>query len=207
MHCACISVMDVEMLRSSMTNMLLISMMTFLSADASLAQATAETQTPQSVSTAATPYLLAGDDVLSINVVNYPNLSQPQVTIMPDGKLDVHLLEPFSILGKTTTEVAQILTKKWKRYVINPSVRVSLLRKRRDNVLVYGFVRQPCTIEYKSPLRLLEAVAQVGGPLPWADLLHVAVTRKGGGKETLDLSHPESRGATLNDVTLNAGDV
>jgi protein involved in polysaccharide export with SLBB domain len=205
-------VKEVEMLRISMTKALLIGM-TLLSADTALTQTLAGTETPvgtgtpSGVSTAATPYLLGGDDVLSINVVNFPALSQPQVTLMPDGKLYMQLLEPFSILGKTTTEVAQILTKQWKRYLINPSVRVSLLQKRKDNVLVYGFVRQPCTIEYKPPMRLLEALAQVGGPLPWADLLHVAVTHQGGGKETLDLSHPESRGATLNDVTLNAGDV
>jgi len=199
--------MEVKMLRISMTKTLLIGMMTLLSAGTALTQTPVGTQTPEGVSSAASAYLLAGDDVLSINVVNFPNLSLPQATVPPDGKLAVQLLEPFSVLGKTTTEVAQILTEKWKRYVRNPSVSVSLIQKRKENVLVYGFVLRPGTADYKPPMRLLEAVAQVGGPLPTADLNHVTLTRKAGGKETLDLSHPESRSATINDVALNPGDV
>src|SRR5579871_826659 len=72
--------------------------------------------------TAPAPYVLAGDDVISVSVVNFPNLSQPQITIPPDGKLSVQLLEPFSVLGKTTGEVAQMLAEKWQKYVIKPSV-------------------------------------------------------------------------------------
>ncbi len=194
------------MLRITMTKTLLIGMMTLLSVGASLAQTSAGTQTPESVSTATTPYLLAGDDVLSINVVNYPALSKPQIPVRQDGRLAVSLLESFSILGKTTAEVAQMLTEQWKKYVIKPSVSVSLVEKRKDNVLVYGFVPRPGTAEYKPPMRLLETVAQFGGPLPTADMSHVVVTRKMGNKETLDLSHPETRDAIANDVLLNPGD-
>jgi polysaccharide biosynthesis/export protein len=157
--------------------------------------------------TSPAPYVLAGDDVICINVVNFPNLSQPLVPIPPDGKLSVQLLESFSVLGKTTGEVAQMLTDKWQRYVIKPSVSVTLVQKRRDSVLVYGLVARPGTADFKPPMRLLEAIAQVGGPLTTADLIHVAITHKNGTKLTLDLSHPETRGGTANDVMLEVGDV
>jgi polysaccharide export outer membrane protein len=166
------------------------------------------------------PYLLAGDDVINITVVNFPNLSQPQVTIPPDGKLGVPLLDPFSVLGKTTGEVKQELTTRWKRYLVNPSVSVSLVTRRKENVLVYGAVQRPGTVDYKPPMHVLEALAQAGGPLlqgnsvvqqgtylPEGDLSRVVVTHKDGQKQTINLDHPELRHGTADDIMLMQGDV
>jgi protein involved in polysaccharide export with SLBB domain len=169
------------MLRVLMINMLLIGMMTSLSADASLAQSTAETQTQQSVAASA-PYLLAGDDVLSINIASFGSCSWPHVIVAPDGKLAVPLLKPFSILGKTTAEVAQMLAEKWKRCGINPSVSVSLVLKRRVKgqplrapgdrlpiteignwVFVIGAVAHPGFYNFKPGDRLLDALDAAGG--------------------------------------------
>jgi polysaccharide export outer membrane protein len=129
-----------------------------------------------------------------------------QLVIPPDGRLAVPLLEPFSILGKTTAEVAMILTEKWKKYVKNPSVSVALILKRKDNVLVYGFVVRPGTVEYKPPMRLMEAVGSAGGQLPMADMEHVTITHKNGDRQTLDLSHPENRSGSAVDIMMMPGD-
>lgn len=164
--------------------------------------------TPVEKTSAATPppYLLAGDDVIGIAVVNFPNLSS-QLVIPPDGKVTVPLLEPFSVLGKTTDEVAKLLTEKWKKYVINPSVSVSLTTRRKENVLLYGFVLRAGTVEYKAGKRITEALAEVGGAPLQGDLSQVTLTRKSGTKLTLDLSHPEKKSGTDVDVVLEAGDV
>jgi len=153
------------------------------------------------------PYLLAADDVLSVVVINFPNLSVPQMVVPPDGKITVPLLEPLSVLGKTREEVRDLLIEKWRKYVINPSVTVTLTSKRRENVLFYGFVSRPGTMEYRRSLHILEALAEVGGPQPTGDLSQVGVTHKSGTKRLLDLSHPESKGGTEADVLLEVGDV
>jgi len=158
-------------------------------------------------STTPAPYLLAGEDVLSIVCVTHPQFSVQQLVVPPDGKITLPLLEPISVLGKTTTEVAQILTEKWNKYLVNPSVTVALAQKRRENVLIYGFVTRAGTLEYRQTLRLLEVLAEVGGAAPTADLSRVTVTRKTGEKLILDLSRPETKGGTEVDILLEVGDV
>jgi polysaccharide biosynthesis/export protein len=189
------------MLRSSMTKMLLVSLMTLLSVGTSPAQATADKQTPKSVPTLV-PYRLAGDDVLSINVANFPTLSCPQLTVPPDGKIAMQLLEPFSILGKTTTEVAQMLTEKWNKYGINPSVSVSLVQKRGDRarpfmtpgdrlqvperhnwIFVSGAVARPGFYIFKPGDRLLDALNFVGGPTSNANLKKISLRHSVKGKQ------------------------
>lgn len=182
-----------------------------LLAVASLAagQAPAQTtgQTTEKRRTTVLPaYVLAADDTISINVINFPNLSG-QIVVPPDGRITVALLEPIDVTGKTTNELARILADKWRKYVINPSVTVSLTQKRKENVLFYGFVTRPGIVEYRPTLHMMEALAEVGGATTAGDLLHVSLTRKSGDRITLDLSRPELKGGTEVDMPLQAGDV
>lgn len=152
------------------------------------------------------PYLLAADDVLNITVINFANLSTATV-IPPDGSITVPLLDPLPVTGLTTGEVAQLLKDKWKRYVINPSVTVTLTQKRRQSVVFYGQVARVGPAEYRVGLHLIEALAEAGGTPPTADLNHVVVTHSSGQKQTLDLSHPEKLRGSDTDVPLQVGDI
>src|SRR5262245_18648074 len=100
-------------------------------------------QTPNNPPPAAAPkvtaYLLGPEDVISIRVINFPELTQPQLIIPADGQISVTSVdEPLLVIGKTTTEVAALLTTKWRRFYINPSVSVSLVQQRKESVLIYG---------------------------------------------------------------------
>src|SRR5579862_8467823 len=152
------------------------------------------------------PYLLAAEDVISINVINFTNLST-QMEIPPDGKVTVPLLDPILVVGKTTEEVTEILRTNWSRYVIHPSITVTLVRKRPENILLYGFVNKVGTIDYHPDLHLIEALAKVGGAMENGDLSQVALTRKDGQKLTIDLRHPEKKGGTEADLLLQVGDM
>lgn len=163
-------------------------------------------QTPPQRVTAG-PYQLAADDVISIAVINFANLEVKSLVVPPDGKITVPLLEPISVVGLTTDELARILTEKWKKYVINPSVSVALVAKRKENVVFYGFVGRVGGVEFKPNLHMVEALAEAGGANQTGDLSHVTVTKKTGEKRVLDLSKPETRGGTEADILLEAGDV
>ena len=48
--------------------------------------------------------------VVSIQVINFPELCVPQIAIPPDGKITVPLLGSLPVAGKTTAQVTQTLT-------------------------------------------------------------------------------------------------
>ncbi len=164
-------------------------------------------QTKTIAPTAAASYRLGTDDVLSIQVINYTELSVLQVTVPPDGKITVPLLGDISVAGKTTLQVAQVLKTKWSEYVESPSVTVTLVQKRRESVQLYGFVAHPQTVEYKADLHLMQALAQGGGAADNGDLSHVTVTHKDGQKQTVDLSSLPTAGGTDQDLVLAPDDV
>ena len=74
-----------------------------------------------------TTYRLGPEDVISVDVFNQPRYSRSAITIPPSGRVSLSLI-PGGVFvnGKTVEEVAQIITKKYNEYIIDPAVTVSL---------------------------------------------------------------------------------
>jgi polysaccharide export outer membrane protein len=151
-------------------------------------------------------YRLGPDDVLTIKVLNFDNLSS-NVVVPPDGNIVLPLLDSIRVTGMSLDELKQTLVDKWRKFVINPAVFVALQTKRKEDVLFYGFVSRVGTVEYRPDLRLVEALAQAGGATPDGDLGTLTLTHKDGTRQVLDLTHPESKGGTAADIPLQPADV
>ena len=169
--------------------------------------ARAQTAPPAApVPAAATPdpsYRIAPDDTLTVTVVNFPkDFPTQQVLVTPDGLISVPFLGAVPVAGKTTDQVAQTLTRGWKKYVVDPSVSVSLMTRHAEQVVVGGFVAHPGVAPYRPSLRVLDAIAQSGDVLPNGDMSKVVVTHGDHTQQTLDLSHPERKGDSADNLTL-----
>ena len=138
-------------------------------------------------------YRLAPSDVVSITVVNFTNLSVTQAVVAPDGTVAVPLLDNVSVSGMTTAQTARLLAKKWKKYVINPAVSVSLMQKHVQNVVFSGWLTHPGTLSYRPGLHLIDALAEAGGSLPGGDPVHSTLTHSDGTVQLLDLSYPDTK--------------
>ena len=172
------------------------------------AQVMPATPAPAPAITVAPNYKIAPSDVLSVSVINFPNLSSPQTMVGPDGTISVPLLDQVSVTGLTRNQISRLLTSKWRKYVINPVVNVSLVQKHAQTIILSGYLNHTGTIDYRSdpPLHLLEALAQMGGALPTADSSKAVLTHADGTEVPLDLSHPETKAGTSVDLVLQPGD-
>ena len=165
---------------------------------------------PAAASTAAsaTPgYQIAPGDVIGVSVVNFPNLTTSQAMVTPDGTISLPLLDQVSVTGLTQEQVTRLLVRKWRKYVINPSVTVSLVQKHAQTVVLNGYLTRTGVLDYKPGLHLLDALAQMGGALPAADATRAVLTHPDGTKVPMDLSHPETKAGTEVDVVLQPGDI
>ncbi|MCC6484193.1 MAG: SLBB domain-containing protein [Armatimonadetes bacterium] len=163
-------------------------------------------QPASAVQTEPAAYVLAPDDAVSINVANFANLST-QAVVLPDGKITVPLLGSISVEGKTTTELARLLTDEWNKYVVDPVVTVALTQRRKASVLVYGFANKGGEVEFRPMLHISEALALAGGAAINGDLQKVTLTHRNGDKKVLDLTKPETLPGTDRDVVLQEGDI
>jgi len=161
-----------------------------------------------SAAASATPgYQIAPGDVIGVSVVNFPNLTTSQAMVTPDGTISLPLLDQVSVTGLTQEQVTRLLVRKWRKYVINPSVTVSLVQKHAQTVVLNGYLTRTGVLDYKPGLHLLDALAQMGGALPAADATRAVLTHPDGTKVPLDLSHPETKAGTEVDVVLQPGDI
>jgi len=167
----------------------------------------AQTAAPPAVAAADTvAYTLMPQDRVSVVVVNFPELSA-QVTVTPDGSVELPLLNTVHVGGKTLSEVTADMRTRYKKYLVDPSVSISLIEEHKQIVSVTGFVQRPGLAEFKPGMRVLEAIAQAGGVAPTADSTRVSLTKHAGGKLTLDLDHPDKQAGTDADAVLDEGDV
>ncbi|MCA1597395.1 MAG: polysaccharide biosynthesis/export family protein, partial [Chloroflexi bacterium] len=159
----------------------------------------AELRTPSAA------YRLGAADGISVRVMNFPELST-EATVTPDGKISLPLLGPIYVSGQTTSELAHLLSVRWSKFVIQPSVSIELSHMRPQFVTFYGFTARTGATDLAPGMHIVEALASVGGA-PNGDLSHVSVTHKNGNQETVDISHPETRGGTPADIVLASDDV
>lgn len=141
---------------------------------------------PVSATTAQpTEYRIGSDDTLQIFVWRNPELSNT-VSVRPDGKITIPLIEDLQATGKTPTELARDIEKQLSVYIQDPIVTVIMrgfVGLPKDRIRVVGEAARPQAIPYRSEMTLLDIMIQVGGLTDFADGNRATLTRVVGGKQ------------------------
>ncbi len=131
-------------------------------------------------------YRIGSDDQLRIFVWRNPELSNT-VSVRPDGKISVPLIEDMRATGKTPTELARDLEKAMARYVQKPIVTVivsGFVGAFADRIRVVGEAARPQALPYRSTMTLLDVMIAVGGITTFAAGNRATITRVTDSKQT-----------------------
>jgi protein involved in polysaccharide export with SLBB domain len=124
-------------------------------------------------------YRLGPEDVISVVVFQQEKYSRPQIKVPPSGRIYLALIpEGIFVNGKTPDEVAEIITKRYDEYILNPQVTVSLDQAGSYRYSVVGDVGAPGIKLMTRRLSVSEAVAEAGGVLATGNRSKVFVLRK-----------------------------
>ena len=147
-------------------------------------------------------YVIGPNDGLTIFVWRQPELSTP-VTVRPDGKISVPLIDDLQAAGKTPSELAKSITKILSEYVQDPKVTVivqSFIGPFDRQIRVVGEATRPQAISYRRNMTVLDVMIAVGGLTDYAAGNRAVIVRKAtDGKQ-------QSYTVKLNDL-LKDGDV
>ena len=118
-------------------------------------------------------YLIGPGDSLEISVWNEPELSRA-VTVRPDGRLTVPLVEDLAASGLTPQELARVIEERLGAYLKNPQVTITVtvtdpVGMPDQRVRVVGEVVRPASLLYRAGMTLLDAITEIGGLDPFAD--------------------------------------
>ena len=130
-------------------------------------------------------YLIGPGDGLNIFVWRNPDLSQ-SVTVRPDGRVSIPLVEDLEVSGKTPTELAREIEKELSIYVKDPIVTVivsGFVGPYDQQVRVIGEASQPRALPYREKMTLLDLMIAVGGLTEFAAGNRSMITRVVEGKQ------------------------
>lgn len=160
--------------------------------------------------TVSSDYIIGAEDVLEITVWRNADLSKV-VQVRPDGRFSMPVIRDVTAVGKTTSQLADEITKKLKEYVQNPVVAVSVREVNSYSIFLLGEVVKPGKYPLKSKTTLLQGITIAGGFTPIAARNQVVIFRfkdSGPGMQTLTASYDDIvlRGGIGQNVELQSGD-
>ena len=126
-------------------------------------------------------YVIGIPDVLRIVVWRNDELSV-LVPVRRDGKISVPLVDDVQAAGLTPHELKEVLTEALAEYVTAPDVTVIVQETNSHTVTVVGGVLRSGQIPLTRDMRVIEAIASMGGFSAWAKKDRIKVIRKVDGK-------------------------
>lgn len=122
-------------------------------------------------------YIIGVGDGINIRVYEQEGLSA-DLKVRRDGKVALPLIGEIVVAGKRPLELSRELEGRWKEFVVSPRVTINVTASQPVSVTIVGEVGRVGTITLEPPARLVEALAQSGGPGEYADKSRIFVLRQ-----------------------------
>ena len=139
-------------------------------------------KTQGDVATDSDQYIIGPEDVLHIYVWNEKELTKT-VPVRMDGKISLPLVDDIQAADLTPLQLKEVLIKKLKSVIDNPTVSVTVMEANSFKVYVSGEVKQTGVQKLRSETTLLQLMTMVGGFTDWADKKNILIIRKEKGTE------------------------
>jgi polysaccharide export outer membrane protein len=108
-------------------------------------------------------YLLGPHDVLKIQSLYMEELQDRTVPIDLNGVIRLPMIGRVPAAGMTPTQLEQDLTERYKEYVRDPALSVTVAEYRSQPVSVLGAVRNPGVLQVQGRRTLFEVISMAGG--------------------------------------------
>ena len=135
----------------------------------------------------ATPngYVIGVDDVLSILFWRDKDLSAPEITVRPDGKVTLPLLNDVQAAGLTPEQLRETVLTAARRYVEDPQPTVIVKEIKSRKVFITGQVEKPGPYPLNGSVTVLQLIATAGGLRDFADGKNITVMRVRQGQQSI----------------------
>jgi len=157
-------------------------------------------------------YVVGPLDSLQIFVWRNPELTT-SVTVRPDGRFSVPLIDDMTATGRTPTQLARDIEKKLSEYIQSPIVTVIVSGFQgpfAQQVRVVGSATSPQAIAFRANMTLLDVMITVGGVTEFAAGNRATLARVEGGVQReygLRIDDLIRDGDVKANVKINPGDV
>ena len=128
-------------------------------------------------------YVIGADDVLAVVFWRDKDMSS-EVSVRPDGKISLPLLNDVQASGLTPPQLRDKLTEEAKKYIEDPNVTVVVRQINSRRVYITGMVQKPGPYQLGAGTTVLQLIAMAGGVMEYAHSKKIVVMRTESGRQT-----------------------
>lgn len=151
-------------------------------------------------------FVIGPEDVLSIVFWRDKDMSS-QVTVRPDGKISLPLLNEVQAAGLTPAQLREHLAAAAKRFFENPNVTVVVNQINSRKVFITGQVGKPGPYALTGPMTVLQLISMAGGLKDFADSRNIIIVRHENGQTSSQPFNYKEIGRNLRqNIELQPGD-
>jgi len=167
-------------------------------------------QPSESISSAIPRYIIQPGDKLHIKFF-YNNLLNQEITVRPDGYISLQLVQEVKAASLTTTELTNVLTKKYSAFLKDPEISVLITSFDKQKIFVDGEVYYPKMIEMGGYMTIMQAISVAGGLKISSYPEEVIVIRRNGLKKpfvlAVNLAEARDGSDVTQDIALKPNDI
>jgi polysaccharide export outer membrane protein len=146
------------------------------------ANAPAASTTPPAPVAIPTEYIIGADDVMSVVFWRDKELSA-DVTVRPDGKISLPLLNDIQAAGLTPAQLKDRIVDEAKKYVEDPTVTVEVKAINSRKVFITGEIRKAGPYPLTGTMTVLQLISIAGGLGDYAKGDQITIVRIENGKQ------------------------
>jgi len=124
-----------------------------------------------------TEYVISVGDTVGIRAYEQEAFST-SVKVRRDGRIALPLIGEITAAGKHPNEFAREIEVRLKEFIVSPRVTVNVEQWQPVTVTAIGEIAHIGAVTLEPPARLIEAIAQAGGPNDFADRSRIFVLRQ-----------------------------
>ena len=122
-------------------------------------------------------FVILPGDTLSVKLFYNPELNE-EVTVRPDGRISLQLVNEIIAAGRTPSQLTEILSEQYRKELKTPQVTVIVRSFSGHKIYVNGEVNKPGDFVVTTSVTLLQAIASAGGLKETAENNQVIIIRK-----------------------------
>jgi len=158
-------------------------------------------------------YKIGPRDVLEITFWKGTTGTREELTVRPDGRISFGYVEDLYVRGLTARQLDGVLSERLQEFIRTPRIDVRVTEYASKYVTILGAVgsrsgggRGPGRYELTGKSRLVQMLAEAGGPEQNANLRDVRITRKNRQVVRANLYKALTQGDLTQDIILDDGD-
>ena len=148
-------------------------------------------------------YIIGPDDSIRVDVWKEPNFTE-SVMVRPDGMISIPPVGDIPAAGRTPMRLASEIATVLKKYIIEPTVTVTVQGINSKHVYLVGEVGHIGPLPMTPNMTVLQAISSAGGVSAYANKKHIYIIRGDAGKQikipfnyTKAVKTGDSQGITL----------